>query len=448
MPGKTYDFGAICYTWTKRWNGQITDTLETIYVPPRVAPVSRTFKVKVPVVYPDKEKTEFAGWRRDGYGKWQGTLIKSSDPKFDWSLNGVRETDPGFADPAADTCWCEGSIYDQFYKISGGDWDVTETGLWQFDNIGYGKEITAYYRKKRRAPCGTKFRQQMQFEATPVSSDWVDYGPVNTLVASMTYSTITSGRAGQSQTKTFQPVPKKSRLDCGSFRPRVAPAPPAAFGARPVAEGARPVAEAVRQIEQISGQPIAYEDPPLGDPAAMIPMVVSTQGRDPELMAPKAGRLAFDGPADGSREAAAAAVRAALGAYAAGDPAARFALREDAGLLQVVPLETRDATGRAVAATSALDARIALAPKPRTALEALDEILERLSAALGQPVGRGAAPLAALAGRKIALSAEGEPAREVLARLVAATGMRLSWRLLYDPGLREYALNLAEVAPR
>jgi len=134
-PGKTYDFGAICYTWTKRWNGQVDDTLQTVYVPPRVAPVSRTFKVKVPVVYPDKEKTEFAGWRPDGYGKWQATLTKTSDPSFDWSLNGVRESDPGFADPAADTCWCEGSIYDQFYKISGGDWDVTESGLWRFDMV-------------------------------------------------------------------------------------------------------------------------------------------------------------------------------------------------------------------------------------------------------------------------------------------------------------------------
>ncbi len=441
-PGKTFDFASVCYTWEKHSNVKVTDNVTMLYEPPRLSPVLKGFELKVPVVYPDTESTSFAGWRKDGYGKWRGK-VKNSDPKFDWSLNLVREADPGGGDPANDSCWCEGSIYDPFYRISGGTWEVSEDGGWGVDNIGYGQEITAYYRTKRRAPCGTSFRQQMQFQAEQVSEDWVEYGAPGTLKASMTYQTITSSRLGKSETKTFQPQPKKKRLDCTAFDRR--PIAPARLGSEIVVSGSRPVAEAVREIERLSGQVVTYEDAPIADPGAVAPMVA---GGDAAFAMPRIGRLSFEGPETASLEAAGKAVEAALAAYEAGRPAARFALLRSGDALHVVPVAISDTAGRSAKVMPALDVRVSVPGGRRSALDALDQWRLALAAALGRPVGLGAAPLATLQARRIEFSANGEPAREALSRLLAATGIRLSWRLLYDPGTKEYALNLAEVAAR
>lgn len=42
----------------------------------------------------------------------------------------------------------------------------------------------------------------------------------------------------------------------------------------------------------------------------------------------------------------------------------------------------------------------------------------------------------------LAMAVDDEPAAAVLARISALTGRKMSWRLLYDYGLGQYALNL------
>jgi len=108
----------------------------------------------------------------------------------------------------------------------------------------------------------------------------------------------------------------------------------------------------------------------------------------------------------------------------------------------VVPRQTRDASDRLIPVTPVLDTRITVAAKPRSAMDLLGEICKAVSLVSGQPVGIGTVPTNALYQQKIEIGANNEPARQVLEKLIVASRMSLSWRLLYDPGLKIYYLNI------
>lgn len=283
----------------------------------------------------------------------------------------------------------------------------------------------------------------MQFQATNVSKAWVNYGPVNTLGGSFTYKTVTSLRAGSTQTHVFDPVAAKTRLLCKDFKPSPIATPPAAFGASIVVDDPRPVAAAIEEIEKVSGTPITYEDPPVLERNHVTPMVQGAIG-DGSLLVPSGGSLRFTLPADASAKQVTAAVETMVAAYNASHGAATFSVLHD-GLMHVVPKQSVNASNRLAAVTPLLDTRITLAAKPRRAMDMLAEICRAVSAASGRALGIATVPTNGLNAR-IDIGAQDEPAREVLAKLVAASGLRLSWRLLYDPGLQAYYLNLPVIA--
>jgi hypothetical protein len=195
-PGKTFTFAAIYYTWDRHSNEAISDAIKgrwkakdfNIY-----APVS----IRVPVVRPSTETTVAAGWDASGNGLWRQTVHAADDASFDFSFDTVKESNPGGGGP--DTCWFKGSAILPFTAITGGTWFPDEHGVWEFDHVGWFTASVTYYRKKKRAPCGTTFPQQMQHKAQ-VEKGFVNYGPVNTLGGSFTKTTVTSTRAGKKQT--------------------------------------------------------------------------------------------------------------------------------------------------------------------------------------------------------------------------------------------------------
>ena len=272
-PSHIYTFAAIYYTWETHSDEAIKDAIDATYkTPDGQFNYEFNFSVKVPVVYPSSETSDAAGWDGDGLGLWRQTLHSASDPKFDWSLNTVQEHDPGGDGP--DTCWCKGSSIAVFDKITGGTWYPNEKGEWEYDHVGWFTTSAEYYRRKRRAPCRTTFQQQMQFQATNVEKAWVDYGSVNVLGGSFDDSTMTSNRAGQSQSITRDPVKPARRLACSKIAWPSEPAILTSAGAsRAQVDDPRPVAAAIEEIEKVSGVPITYEDPPFlnqGDLTAMV----------------------------------------------------------------------------------------------------------------------------------------------------------------------------------
>ncbi|MDR4307779.1 hypothetical protein IHQ68_14235 [Chelatococcus sambhunathii] len=443
-PTETYDFAAICYKWTLHANTALKDLVVATYHPPQISDVTEQFPIKVRPVFPDKEKVKFSNWSRDGYGVWGATISNKDEPKFDWTTGVVQEDDPGGGKPKDDSCWCSGSMYDAFYRITGGSWELEENGDWVGDNIGYGRTIIDYYRTKRRAPCGTSFPQQMQFQ-TPTdsgSTPWTNYGGVKKIGSFFNYKQLTSTRAGQSRTQDYNPKPTKSRRACSAIRfPD-----PAAYGKpgdRIVVDDPRPVAAAAAAIARVSGVAVTYEDSPVADRSRMTPMVTGA-GADDALLRPKSATLEFALPAGRSPADAADAATKAAEAYAAdGRGAARYAVLQDT-MIHIVPREAADASGRLVAVTPALDSRITIKPGARSGFAMLQAICDAASLAFGRPIHVGTVHAPALGALKVAFGADNESARDVLTRLLGAAGGELSWRLLYDPGTQEYALNLAE----
>jgi len=139
-----------------------------------------------------------------------------------------------------------------------------------------------------------------------------------------------------------------------------------------------------------------------------------------------------------------AAVQKLVANYNARLDVATFAVSQD-GLAHVVPRETVDLAGQRVPVTPVLDTKITLAAEPRSAMDLLGEICQAVSAVSGQPVVIGTVPTNGLYTRQTAIGADNEPARQVLEKLIAATGMPLSWRLLYGPGSKDYVLNMAVI---
>jgi hypothetical protein len=94
-----------------------------------------------------------------------------------------------------------GSAFDPFDAITGGTWPVQSDNSWEWDYIGEGSQVIAYYRAANRAPCGSTILQQMQISCP--DGTWANYGPLNTLLYKITAGTVTSGRAGVSGTRRW-----------------------------------------------------------------------------------------------------------------------------------------------------------------------------------------------------------------------------------------------------
>jgi hypothetical protein len=449
-PGRTFSFASICYTWNKHIDWQVTDQIASTWVSTDYT-MPEVFPVTVPIVYPSSETTTAKGWDSAVNGQWQQTLHSASDPSIDWSGSSVQETDPGPDNPANDRCWCKGSAIDQFYRITGGLWGPSSAGgdfgpkkggAWGYDHVGFGSDAYAYYRMKQRAPCGTHLYQQMQFQATQVSgAPFVNYGAVNTLGGSFNDQTVTSLRAGKFETESYDPGTTQTHLTCAQIKWPTKAAD--RFGDIAAIDDPRPVAAAIEKIETLAGRPVSYEDAPLADPRAMAPMVTDRSG-DTHGLVPRRGNFQVVLPADASAASEVVAVEGLVAAYNARGQGARFAVRQG-DFTHVVPRAAANEAGVLVAVTPVLDTRITLEAKPRSGAELLAEILRMVGSATGQALRTGTVPTNLLAQASTGVGAVNEPARQVLERLVAATGKPLSWRLMYDPGLKSYYLNIHEV---
>ena len=159
---------------------------------------------------PTSEKTapNGNGWDSDNptIGLWKQSITNPSDIAF--SGVSIQEFNAGNSDSAVDTCHFKDSKWPAFYMLSWGDpWTVNPDNTWGDDHVGWSASLVAYYRAQGRAPCGTSMRQQMAMACLNDDGTYSydhNYGPVNILQDGFTLTTVTSGRAGQSETKEFK----------------------------------------------------------------------------------------------------------------------------------------------------------------------------------------------------------------------------------------------------
>jgi hypothetical protein len=198
----------------------------------------------------------------------------------------------------------------------------------------------------------------------------------------------------------------------------------------------RPVSKAIETLEQECYCAITYEDPRYGaEDVKDVTSQVRRDGRsEPKVFVPTRRTFEFlhtrpatvTGPGDIEPS-----VTAMLDAFHSSVSSTQFRIVRETAALHVVPVNG-----------SVLDTRITLPETTGSAYKAVTAVLQAVSAATGTKMTFGVAPINAMASTFVTIAANQEPAGAVLSRLLAATGVNMSWQLNFDYGFNDYGLNI------
>src|SRR5262249_47065837 len=121
----------------------------------------------------------------------------------------------------------------------------------------------------------------------------------------------------------------------------------------------------------------------------------------------------------------------------------RFAVRQDGEMFHVIPTQVRDISGKWVQQTSILDTPISLYVEEQNYYQLIRAILAEVSNANGVEVILNAPQFAStFEGQTGRVNATNQRARDVLMTALHAMSNRFTYRLLYDPGVKYYVLNV------
>ena len=218
----------------------------------------------------------------------------------------------------------------------------------------------------------------------------------------------------------------------------------------------RPVAKALEELEQRYGWVVTYEDPfyDLSEAIDVTAQVRKDGGRngEPRVLIPRGGSLSItyevtrDTKLPLDRDTV---IQKLLDANQPAGSVARFRLEheKDGQMLHVIPTVTKTASGELVPHLSVLDAVISLSERDRPRMQTLEAICDAVSQATQTKVVVGSAPLNLFISQRDHEGVFNRKARDVLVETLKRTKSRanLSWRLLYDPGMKMYMLNVYPV---
>ncbi len=220
----------------------------------------------------------------------------------------------------------------------------------------------------------------------------------------------------------------------------------------------RPLAEAIRILEKQCHCVITYEDPPYICSGEVADVTASVRRdydpanpydpKKPRVLVPRGGPFEFESRVSLALEAMESqelVLRLLLADYHKQGYPGGFRLLQTASAFHVVPSTVTTQEGQVERHRPVLDTRISIPPGSRTAREMLKEIVEGVSKEAGVMVVTGLMPWNLLFRVRVEGSASNEPARAVLSRTLQATNTKLSWQLFYDPGTKDYVLNLHPV---
>jgi hypothetical protein len=221
-------------------------------------------------------------------------------------------------------------------------------------------------------------------------------------------------------------------------------------------DDARPVARAIEMLtSRHPGVVVTYEDPRysyIGDMRDVTSEVRTqpSRGVARRVLVPFGGSIDLsyhvhsetDAPVDWE-----ATLQAVLESHAVLASGGRFRVEQAGSIYHVVPTAVRDASGEWADQASVLDALITIPPQELGGIEILTVILEKVTEAAGVRVVMGTIPLNVLINYRGRIEVYAEPARGVLAKALQGIDESLTWRLLYGPDVKYYALNLRSVGP-
>ncbi len=223
-------------------------------------------------------------------------------------------------------------------------------------------------------------------------------------------------------------------------------------------EDPRPLAKAITMLEARFGWVITYEDPRYVNASEMTDVTEKVRrdlnkfrpGEAPRVLIPKGGAFVFDYDTSGDSTGPpdpVPVVQRLLAAYAASGHAGRFRMEKGDKIIHVVPTAIKDISGKLAPQESVLDVVITLPAKEKTGLQTLEALCAAVSKSVHLRVVVGMIPTGLFLQHKDHQEIKTMKARDALVRLLdrTANGTKLSWQLLYDPGLKMYALNIHPV---
>lgn len=214
----------------------------------------------------------------------------------------------------------------------------------------------------------------------------------------------------------------------------------------------RPVASAIESLEKRFGRVITYEDPPFVHPDDILDVTNSVRrdldqyapGKAPKVLVPRGGELSFE---YGENDSVEVVLSHVLSESERVSPSTTFRVEEANGLIHVVPQSVKDVNGETLPIRSLLDTTIQIPAEERTGMQMLEAWQDAVSTNSKQRIIIGMVPINILVRYKDNRGFSSQNARDVLTEILLRSGkkMKLSWRLFYEPGLQQYAINIHRV---
>lgn len=215
------------------------------------------------------------------------------------------------------------------------------------------------------------------------------------------------------------------------------------------ASGPRPLLQAVDALQQKYGWTLNYEDPQYASNPADEDHGFSPPHR---LHAEAAGNggdssgFSFQfnvGPDSNRPPDEEALLNATVDAYNQSGGAAQFKLlRQQDGNFAIVGVAVPGADDQLSEQTPILNLPITIAKERRTAAETVALICREIAQQGKTPISLSSIGGTSLRDANVVVGGSGVPAREMLQRVLAASGGKTYWQLVYDFGSKAFALNL------
>jgi hypothetical protein len=209
----------------------------------------------------------------------------------------------------------------------------------------------------------------------------------------------------------------------------------------------RPLVGALDQLQSKIGIIINYEDVPYVN-AGDLEDVSTPQQRASapgfHQMVPRGGTVSTVASGTGDL----ASLNSLLTSYRAAGLPGDFTIEHANGQAYVIASKVLAVDGAVKDVVSAMKLSITLPYSEQEAIQFESAIFSEIGKATGVKIAVGSFPRYEFR-KKIGFGASNEPARDVLARLLAAVmpSTPLSYRLLFDPLLKYYVLNLQPASP-
>jgi hypothetical protein len=196
----------------------------------------------------------------------------------------------------------------------------------------------------------------------------------------------------------------------------------------------RPLAAAAREVEATCQCAVTYEDPAWARNQVTPSTVARRRPDGTRTLVPKGMplRLALPERLDlQSRSAILADLQSMMTAFWSRPHLGEFRVMDDGRMFHIRP-----------DGSSALDVPLTISETITPLGEAIDLLTRSIKASSGQSVVVGMAPVNLIRQSTTHLVASGESARDVLGRILDATGQPLSWQLMYDFESAQFFLSI------